>query len=250
MLAKTVAGFEPLLAGELTALGRSMLNADTRSVIRTVTWKSFTRPNYSEPDSLTNIKPIFTFTAENEQELYEGVRKVNWNDYLTIKDTFAIDAVAINSNLPIPNTWLRKLRTVLVDQFREKSGIRPSVDIANPDIRIDLHVNGQDCTLSLDSSGASLHKRGYRRNTHEARANEVLAAGLIILSEWDKKVPMVDFMCGSGTLLIELLSLPTRYRQVFTVKNGPSCIGMILTKNCGNLPLTGMNRRSAQRKGL
>jgi putative N6-adenine-specific DNA methylase len=159
--------------------------------------------NYLCRTALRVLKPICTFQALDEEQLYDEIRKVDWSAYLDVKKTFAVDAVAINSHFTHSKYLAQKVKDAIVDQFREATGIRPSVDISQPDIRIDLHVNGSDCTLSNDSSGSSLHKRGYRRNTHEAQANEVLAAGMVILSDWDRKTPLVDFMCGSGTILIE-----------------------------------------------
>ncbi|MEI6575002.1 MAG: THUMP domain-containing protein, partial [Bacteroidota bacterium] len=201
--AKTVSGMEPLLLDELNALGALDAKVVTRAVAFRGDLELLYRTNYLCRTALRILKPIHTFTAWNEQELYDEVRKVNWPEYLTVKNTFAIDAVASNSEFTHTKYLAQKVKDGIVDQFRDSMGIRPSVDITNPDIRIDLHVNGSDCTLSLDSSGSSLHKRGYRRNTHEAQANEVLAAGMVLLSQWDRKSPLIDFMCGSGTILIE-----------------------------------------------
>jgi len=203
MLAKTVAGLEPLLLAELNAMGAIDAVVLTRAVSFSGNMEMMYKANYLCRTALRILKPIYSFVADDEDEFYDGVRDVDWSAYLSVKNTFAIDAVASNSSFTHTKYLSQKAKDAIVDQFREAKGIRPSVDLENPDIRIDVHVNGQQCTLSLDSSGASLHKRGYRRNTHEAQANEVLAAGMIMLSEWDKQSPLVDFMCGSGTILIE-----------------------------------------------
>jgi putative N6-adenine-specific DNA methylase len=147
--------------------------------------------------------PIYKFKASNETWLYRGVQKVDWSKYLTEKDTIALDS-AVNSPIFKNSQYVfLKAKDAIVDQFRNKTGIRPNVDLDDPTVRINVYIQNDEVILSLDSSGSSLHKRGYRNEVNEAPLNEALAAGLILMSGWDKQSNFIDPMCGSGTILIE-----------------------------------------------
>lgn len=209
-VAKTSFGFEHLLAGELSAIGAQNVRPGHRAVYfegdKTVMYKA----NLYSRLSLRILKPIATFPAANEQQLYDGIKKIRWEKYLATGDTIAVDGVTVKSNLTHSLYIALKTKDAIVDQFREKTGQRPSVDLNFPTVRINVHLSSDVANVSLDSSGESLHKRGYRQETGEAPLNETLAAGMILLSGWDQRSPLTDFMCGSGTILIEAALLARR----------------------------------------
>jgi len=147
--------------------------------------------------------PIYKFKASNETWLYRGVQKVDWSKYLTEHDTLALDSAVSSPIFKNSQYVFLKAKDAIVDQFRNKTGVRPNVDLDNPTVRINVYIQNDEVTLSLDSSGSSLHKRGYRNEVNEAPLNEALAAGLILMSGWDKQSNFIDPMCGSGTILIE-----------------------------------------------
>jgi putative N6-adenine-specific DNA methylase len=149
------------------------------------------------------IKPFKVFRANNGDRLYQNVSQVNWSRYLTPDNTFAIDAVVNHSGVTNSMFAAQKTKDAIVDQIRRKLGRRPSVELKNPDLRINLHLASNVGTLSLDSSGEALSRRGYRRDGGDAPLNEILAAGILKLTGWDGSVALVDSMCGSGTFLIE-----------------------------------------------
>ena len=132
-----------------------------------------------------------------------AVQSINWADYLEVSDTIAIDTVMHSDRFTHSQYLSQKTKDAIVDQFRAKTGERPSVDLDRPTLRINMHIFNDEATLSFDSSGESLHKRGYRDKTNLAPINEVLAAGLVLLTGWDKRSNFIDPMCGSGTILIE-----------------------------------------------
>lgn len=203
MLAKTLFGFEELLASELLKLGAKNIEVHNRAVSFTGDKGFMYKANLCLRTALRILKPIKTFKVSNEQSLYNEMQKMNWDEYMDASGTLAIDCV-LNTDLFSHSMFIaQKAKDAIVDQFREKYSIRPSVDLDHPTLKINLHIFKDTCTVSLDSSGDSLHKRGYRDNTNLAPLNEVLAAGMILLSEWDKKSNFIDPMCGSGTLLIE-----------------------------------------------
>ena len=149
------------------------------------------------------LKPIESFTVRYEQDLYDKVKTMPWEDYLKTTGTLAIDAT-IHSDLFTNSLYIaQKTKDAIVDRFREQTGERPNVDLRFPDLKVNVHIDRQNCTISLDSSGDSLHKRGYKIATNIAPINEVLAAGIIMLSGWDGQSDFMDPMCGSGTILIE-----------------------------------------------
>ncbi|GAA4436438.1 THUMP domain-containing protein [Pontibacter saemangeumensis] len=199
----TLAGLEEVLAGELRALDMEYIKVGTRAVTCSGNLRQLYEANLWCRTAIRVLKPFRNFKARDENDLYAQVQKINWSEYLDVKQTFAISAAVSHSTFEHSLFVAQLTKDAIVDQFRKATGERPSVDLVHPDIRLNLHMHENIVTLSLDSSGDSLHRRGYRLQTNVAPLNEVLAAGMIGLSGWDKKSPFVDPMCGSGTLLIE-----------------------------------------------
>jgi len=203
MLAKTMYGLEEILADELKDLGAQNVKIQNRAVSFKGDTGFMYKANLNLRTCLRVLKPIATFQAHNEKELYNNILKIDWEKYLDLKNTFATDATT-NSEIFTHSKYASLLvKDGIADFFREKYDERPNVDPKDPDITFNLHIAKHTCTVSIDSSGESLHKRGYKSNTIIAPMNEVLAAGLILLSGWDKKSNFHDPMCGSGTILIE-----------------------------------------------
>ena len=203
MLAKTMYGLEEILAEELKDLGAQNVKIQNRAVSFKGDTGFMYKANLNLRTCLRVLKPIATFQAHNEKELYNNILKIDWEKYLDLKNTFATDATT-NSEIFTHSKYASLLvKDGIADFFRKKYDERPNVDPKDPDITINLHIAKHTCTVSIDSSGESLHKRGYKSNTIIAPMNEVLAAGLILLSGWDKKSNFHDPMCGSGTILIE-----------------------------------------------
>ena len=203
MVAKTMFGFEEILAKEIRNLGC----ADVKVGIRSVTFEGDTgfmyKANLCLRTAIKIIKPIYSFTVRDESELYKKIYAMEWSEFLSVDTTFAIDTTVNSENFTHSLYVSQKAKDAIVDKFREMDGSRPDVDVKNPDMRINIHINDRFCTVSLDSSGRSLHHRGYRTATNIAPINEVLAAGLLLLSGWDGQCDFLDPMCGSGTLLTE-----------------------------------------------
>jgi putative N6-adenine-specific DNA methylase len=203
MLAKTLFGFEDLLANELTQLGAQDVKQGVRSVSFTGDKGFMYKANLALRTAIKILKPIESFTVKGEQDLYDKVKAMPWEDYLKPTGTLAIDAT-IHSDLFTNSLYIaQKTKDAIVDRFRDQTGERPNVDLRFPDLKVNVHIDRQNCTISLDSSGDSLHKRGYKIATNIAPINEVLAAGIIMLSGWDGQSDFMDPMCGSGTILIE-----------------------------------------------
>ena len=203
MLAKTMYGLEEILAEELKDLGAQNVKIQNRAVSFKGDTGFMYKANLNHRTCLRVLKPIATFQAHNEKELYNNILKIDWEKYLDLKNTFATDATT-NSEIFTHSKYASLLvKDGIADFFRKKYDERPNVDPKDPDITINLHIAKHTCTVSIDSSGESLHKRGYKSNTIIAPMNEVLAAGLILLSGWDQKSNFHDPMCGSGTILIE-----------------------------------------------
>ena len=203
MIAKTYHGLEDVLAKELLQLGAQ----DIKTLRRAVKFKGdlgfMYKANLSLRTAVRIIKPIKNFKVRNEDQLYRELRNIDWEQYMSIDDKFAVDSFVNSPHFKHSLYVALKTKDAIVDQFRDKCGMRPDVDLDHPNLRINVHITDETCTLSIDSSGKSLHKRGYRLETNEAPISEALAAGLILLSGWDKKSHFVDGMCGSGTFLVE-----------------------------------------------
>ena len=203
MLAKTFYGMEELLAEELKNLGAQDIEKGNR-IVYFVGDKGFMyKANMSLRTALKILKPIHTARVTNEHELYNMVYDFPWEEYLSHENSLAIDSVVFGDNFTHSLYVSQKAKDAIVDRFRENTGERPDVNLDHPDVRINIHIDLDQCTISLDSSGSSLHHRGYRTATNIAPLNEVLAAGIILLSGWDQTVDFLDPMCGSGTILIE-----------------------------------------------
>lgn len=203
MIAKTLFGFEEILAKELRNLGAGNVEVGVRSVAFDGDTGFMYKANICLRTAIKIIKPISSFHVSGEDDLYKKVFRMDWAEYLSVDDTFAIDATVFSDNFTHSLYVSQKTKDAIADKFRETDGKRPNVDVKNPDLRINIHIHQDQCNVSLDSSGASLHHRGYRTATNIAPINEVLAAGLLLLSGWDGQCDFMDPMCGSGTMLTE-----------------------------------------------
>ncbi|MCQ2308588.1 MAG: THUMP domain-containing protein [Bacteroidales bacterium] len=215
MVAKTMAGLEDLLVEELTALGAENVEKLYRAVSFEGDNEIMYKANYLCRTALRILKPVVKFVARDEIALYNNVAKIEWHNFFSLDETFAIDAVASGPYFTHSQYVALKVKDAIADEFRQHFGARPSVDVDNPTIRINVYIENEKVTLSLDSSGDSLHKRGYRKVVDKAPMNEVLAAALIKFTGWDYDCNFVDCMCGSGTIPIEAamaaMNIPAGY---------------------------------------
>ncbi len=209
MVAKTQYGLEEILAAELIALGADQVQIGRRMVSFTGNKELLYKANFHCRTALRILKPVASFSAKHADEVYESVKQIDWSRYLSDKKTFAIDAVVHSEVFTHSKFVAYRTKDAIVDFFVERGEERPSVRINNPDIQIHIHISHKECTVSIDSSGESLHKRGYRTEETEAPLNEVLAAGMILKTGWKGECNFVDPMCGSGTLLIEAVMIAT-----------------------------------------
>ena len=204
MVVKTLHGLETVLAQELKELGAAEVHEGKRAVSFVGDKAMMYQANMCLRTALRILKPIDKFDAIGPDALYNQLKQIDWSQYLSITSTFAIDATINNSTYFTHSHYVAlRSKDAIADQFMEKESKRPSVDTIEPDVRVNVHIADSTCTISLDSSSESLHKRGYRTRAGDAPINEVLAAGILLLSEWDGKQDLVDPMCGSGTFLIE-----------------------------------------------
>ena len=224
LTAKTLSGLEEILAEELKSLGATQVTTGKRVVLFRGDLALIYKANYLCRTALRILKPIGVFTVRNEDELYKKVKQLDWTQIFGLRQTFSISASVFHSSMTHTLFVSQKTKDAIVDQFREKLKRRPSVNTESPDIHIDVHISKEQCTISLDSSGHSLHQRGYRIEVDKAPINEVLAAGLIKLSGWKKEGDFFDPMCGSGTIPIEAameaMNIPAGYyRKKFSFEN-------------------------------
>ena len=203
MLAKTFYGFEDILEKELLHLGAQNLIKGNRFVTFEGDKGFMYKANLCLRTALKILKPIHSERIQNEESLYKVFYNFPWGNYMDVNSKFVIDSVVNGQIFTHSQYASQKAKDGIVDQFRDRFGKRPTVDLNRPDLRINLHINNNYSTISLDTSGASLHHRGYRVFTNIAPLNEVLAAGLIQLSGWQANTDFLDPMCGSGTFLIE-----------------------------------------------
>ncbi len=223
LIAKTVYGLEEVLAKEIEQLGGQNIEILQRAVMFTGTMEIVYKTNYCCRTALSILKPIVEFQAQNEQELYKKVSEIKWEQILDVDGSFLIEST-LNSRFFSHSLYIaQKTKDAIVDRFRKMFNRRPTIRMENPDFRINIHIYDDKVTLSLNSSGDSLHKRGYRVETAIAPINEVLAAGLIQLSGWRRDTNFIDPMCGAGTILIEAAmfanSIPAQYyRKSFGFK--------------------------------
>lgn len=224
MQAKTFFGFEGILAEELKALGAADVTVKNRLVEFYGDSGFLYKANYSLSTALRVLKPIYSFSVKNETQLYDKFKRFPWEDYLDIDQTFVINSTVHSNYFTHSHYAALKVKDALVDRFNEKFRKRPSVDKSNPDIWFNLHISHDKVTLSLDSSGESLHKRGYKIQHGKAPINEVLAAGLLKIAGWNGKGNLLDPMCGSGTILAEAAIIaanipPQIHREQFAFQN-------------------------------
>ena len=203
MVAKTLFGFEELLAKELTQLGAMHVKQGVRNVSFEGDKGFMYKANLGVRTAIKILKPIKTFRVNNQNDLYSHVYKMDWSQYMKSSGTLAVSATVNSTVFTHSQYTALKVKDAIVDKFRDETGERPNIDLRFPDLKINVHLDGSACTISLDTSGESLHKRGYKTATNIAPINEVLAAGLIMLSGWDGQTDFIDPMCGSGTILAE-----------------------------------------------
>ncbi len=220
MVAKTFQGLEGVLAKELIDLGAENVQEVRRGVTFEGDKKMLYMANFFCRTALRVLKPIYTFEAESADEVYEKVKAFDWDEYLDDRKTFAIDATVFSDVFRHSQFLQYRVKDAIADRFMEKIGKRPSVRLTNPDLYINIHVADRTCTISLDSSGESLHKRGYRVAQTAAPINEVLAAGMLLMADWNGQSDFIDPMCGSGTILVEAAMIakgiaPGLYREKF-----------------------------------
>ena len=226
IIAKTFMGLEPVLAKELRALGAEDVQEGRRMVSFRGDKEMMYRANFQLHTAIRILKPIRHFKARSADDVYNEVLKTDWSQYLDEGKTFTVDAVVFSDEFRHSKFVSYKVKDAIVDQFREKTGKRPNISVANPDVRLNIHIAEDRCTLSLDSSGESLHRRGYRQESVDAPLNEVLAAGMILMTGWQGETDFVDPMCGSGTLLIEAALIahnmaPGLFRKEYAFEKWP-----------------------------
>ena len=212
LLAKTLFGLEALLATEIEGLGGTNVVSLHRAVSFEGDLECLYKINHWSRLAIRVLKPFLEFSAHNETVLYKRLKRFDWTKLFGLEETFCIDST-VSSDIFKHSKYLSlKTKDAIVDLFRLKNeGRRPSIDIRNPDFKINVHCRQNEFTVSLDSSGASLHRRGYRQNDRQAPLNEILASGMILLSGWDGTIPLYDPMCGSGTLLTEAFLIAKNY---------------------------------------
>lgn len=203
MLAKTFKGLEDVLAQELTELGANNIHIERRAVSFSGDKALMYKANLCLRTASRILKPILTFRAKDADEVYETVKKIDWTQYMSIQTGFSIDSTVYSEEFRHSKYVTYRVKDAIADFFMEREGKRPSVKITQPDLYINVHISDTTVTISLDSSGESLHKRGYRVANTEAPINEALAAGMILMTGWKGETDFYDPMCGSGTLLIE-----------------------------------------------
>lgn len=203
MVAKTLYGFEDILQRELINLGALEVEKGIRNVSFEGDKGFMYKANLALRTAIKILKPIKIFKVLNERDLYDKIKSIPWENYMSSKGTLAIDATVHSKIFTHSKFIALKSKDAIVDRFREQEGERPNIDLRHPDLKINIHIDRQLCTVSLDSSGESLHRRGYKLATNIAPINEVLAAGLVLLSGFDGQCDFMDPMCGSGTILIE-----------------------------------------------
>lgn len=215
LIAKTLSGLENVLADEIKELGGEQVALMNRSVEFMGDMNLLYKTNYCSRLTTRILRPIDSFKAEHQNKLYDRLFNINWPSYFDVSKTIAVDST-VNYSTFTNSLYIAQLtKDAIVDKFRKLKGRRPSVDIKNPKVRINIHIHDNNVTISLDSSGEALFRRGYRLDGGKAPLNEVLAAGIIQLSGWDHKSTFIDPMCGSGTFVIEAAMLARKIPSGF-----------------------------------
>ncbi len=223
ILVKTLAGLEEVLKKEIEDLGGKNIRAHKRAVSCEGDMDFVYKANIYLRTALRVLVPIFEFEAKDEHELYKNVYDFDWTQYLRKHQTFAIDNTVFSQYFKHSKYAALKTKDAIVDQFRKKFDERPSINVESPDIQLNLHAWNEKFSISLDSSGKPLNQRGYRDRGHQAPLNEVLAAGMILMSGWTPDKPLLDPMCGTGTILMEAAMIaykipPNAHRKDFGFK--------------------------------
>lgn len=203
MIAKTFMGLEDILAQELMELGANNVEKGRRMVSFTGDKALMYRANFALRTAIRILKPIRHFRAKSADQVYDNIKEIDWSEYIGEGKTFTVDSVVYSEEFSNSRFVTYKVKDAIVDQFRERTGKRPNISVADADVRLNIHIAEDRATVSLDSSGESLHRRGYRQEAVEAPLNEVLAAGMIMMTGWTGETDFIDPMCGSGTLAIE-----------------------------------------------
>lgn len=227
LIAKTLSGLEKVLAEEILQLGGTNIKEARRAVIFKGNKKMMYLANYHLRTALRILKQIESFRFNSVDDFYKKCRKINWDDLMNVENSFAIYST-VSGSREFRNSMFAslKVKDAIADYFRFKTGIRPDVDTQEPQIIFNVRISENNCTLSLDSSGDSLHKRGYRVAQNDAPLNEVLAAGMILLTGWKGDSDFIDPMCGSGTLPVEAALIATKtppgiFREKFGFEKWP-----------------------------
>lgn len=226
MVAKTFGGLEEVLRDELIALGALNVEIGNRMVEFDGDLAMMYKANLCSRTALRILKPICSFEASDPDELYDFVREMNWEQYLTPDSTFAIDSTVYSQEFRHSKYVTYRVKDAIVDHFNDSAGRRPSIRLVGADLLLNVHISECHVTISLDSSGEPLSKRGYRVEQTQAPLNEALAAGLILKTGWRGDTPLLDPMCGSATFLIEAALIaaninPGIYRKEFAFEKWP-----------------------------
>lgn len=224
LTATTLFGLEQVLGKEIEKIGGENIQQAHRAVTFTGDKELLYKANYHLRTAIRVLKPIHQTKVKNDIQLYNSIKSIEWDKLMDAKQTFLIDSNVTSPHFNHSHYVSQKVKDAIVDLFKGKYGKRPSVDTNDPDIKINVLISNEDMIVSLDSSGESLHKRGYRSVQGPAPLNEILAAGMILLTEWEGNSNFVDPMCGSGTLAIEAALIaynipPGTYRKKFGFEN-------------------------------
>lgn len=203
LFATCARGLEPVLARELAGIGAGDIEPGRGGVNFSGTIATVYKANLWLRSAVRVLRPVVSGTVRDPDQLYDLVRTVDWAEYMTPDHTLAVDANVKNSGITHSQYASRRVKDAICDQFRDRTGRRPSVDVERPGVGLNLHISHDETVLSLDSSWDSLHKRGYRPAQLRAPINEALAAGLLLAMGYDGSRPLYDPMCGSGTFAIE-----------------------------------------------
>jgi putative N6-adenine-specific DNA methylase len=214
-VAKTLFGLEEVVRKDLEEIGIAKCRVTNRAVEFHATKEQLYKANLSFASALNILEPIYSFTATDENDFYNQVKAYDWSKIFDLDDTFAISSTVKSTTFTHSQYIALKMKDAIVDRFRDETGKRPDVDSKTPDVKFNLSIRDNKCSIAIDTSGDALFKRGYRTETNLAPLNEMLAAGLIQLSGWDKQSTLMDPMCGAGTIPMEaammLLNIPAGY---------------------------------------
>ena len=214
-VAKTLFGLEDIVRQDLESIGIAKCRVTNRAVEFHATKEQLYKANLSFSSTLNILEPIYSFTAKDENDFYDQVKAYDWSKIFDLDDTFSISSTVKSTTFTHSQYIALKMKDAIVDRFRDETGKRPDVDSKTPDVKFNLSIRDNKCSVAIDTSGDALFKRGYRTETNLAPLNEMLAAGLIKLSGWDKQSTLMDPMCGAGTIPMEaammLLNIPAGY---------------------------------------